>query len=113
MNTNYYPTYPNNIGINSFGNENTSNINNENIFIKQDLPFLQSLLKLNKGKLVNFYYSYPLYNEKTSFNGIIESVGNDYLTLKDTKNNVFYLLPFNNLNYIEFKEKINYSQSTY
>jgi len=112
MNNNYYPTYPsNNINVNSFDNEKIINDKSDiqKNFSFSNLQFIQDILKINRNKLVTIHFSYPLYNEKSTFNGIIDFVGNDFIIIKDSKDRKYYMLPYYYLNYIEFEEKINYS----
>ncbi|MEG0022036.1 MAG: spore coat protein GerQ [Bacilli bacterium] len=80
-----------------------------------DLPFEQSyienILRLNKGKKVCIYTSYPDSNEwkDRKFKGIIEESGRDHIIISDPTTGKWYLVLMIYVNYIEFDEKINYN----
>lgn len=86
-----------------------------NISAQTSLPLEQSLieniLRLNKGKKVKVYASYPDSNEWRDkiYEGIIEQSGRDHLILSDPTTGNWYLLKMLYVNYIEFNEKINYN----
>lgn len=85
-----------------------------NISAEQSLPMEQSLieniLRLNKGKKVKAYVSYPDSSawQNKIYDGIIEQAGRDHLIIRDVNNGAWYLIRIIYLNYIEFEEKINY-----
>jgi len=69
----------------------------------------KNILKLNKGKKVKAYFSYPKGNDgQKEYDGIIEDAFNDYLLMSDPKTGEWYLLKVHYLNYVVFEEKINY-----
>jgi spore germination protein Q len=82
-----------------------------------DIPFEQSyienILRLNKGKRVTVYASFadasPEQKSKT-FTGIIEQSGRDHLILSNPTTGKWTLILMIYVDYIEFDEKINYSQ---
>ena len=82
-----------------------------------DMPFEQSyienILRLNKGKKVTVYASFgdatPENKDKT-FYGIIEQSGRDHLILSNPTTGKWQLILMIYVDYIEFDEKINYSQ---
>lgn len=86
-----------------------------NISVEQTFPLEQSLieniLRLNKGKKVTAYYSYPDSNEWRDkvYSGIIEQSGRDHLLLSDPNTGKWYLLRMIYLNYVEFDDKIKYN----
>lgn len=88
-----------------------------NISFMDTLPmeqsYIENILRLNKGKKVKAYVSYPdsvAWKDKI-YEGIIEEAGRDHLIISDPKTGVWYLIRMIYLNYVEFEEKINYSHS--
>lgn len=79
-----------------------------------DLPmeqsYIENILRLNKGKKITAYYSFPDSVEwrDRKFTGIIEQAGRDHLILSDINTGNRYLLLMIYLNYVEFDERINY-----
>lgn len=104
MNGNYYqnPTFPNSYSpinediLNEQNNIPITANNNANIF------------KINKGKRVNVYVTFPNSKDTTGkiFNGIIENIYDDYLIISDPETSKWYLLNIKYIDYIEFMEKI-------
>ena len=86
-----------------------------NISSQSSLPLEQSLieniLRLNKGKKVKVYASYPDSNEWRDkiYTGIIEESGRDHLILSDPTTGTWYLIRMLYVNFVEFAEKINYN----
>ena len=86
-----------------------------NISAQSSLPLEQSLieniLRLNKGKKVKVYASYPDSNEWRDkiYTGIIEQSGRDHLILSDPSTGLWYLIRMLYVYYIEFDERINYN----
>ena len=86
-----------------------------NISAQSSLPLEQSLieniLRLNKGKKVKVYASYPDSNEWRDkiYTGLIEQSGRDHLILSDPSTGLWYLIRMLYVNYIEFDERINYN----
>lgn len=135
MNTNYYtnPSYPN-IGAAGFQatamggaastpSSNTANNSNNmmatmqanNNMLDIEQSYVENILRLNKGKLATFYFSFPdsvEWRDKT-FTGIIEAAGRDHIIVSDPKTGRWYLLLMIYLNYVDFDEKINYSPDYY
>lgn len=133
MNANYYPTYPNmkdvgfqttsSGGIASMPSINTNNISNNNQAMMQannnmlalEQSYIENILRLNRGKLATFYFSYPdsvEWRDKT-YTGIIEAAGRDHVIVSDPNTGRWYLLLMIYLNYVDFDEKINYSPEFY
>ena len=115
MNGNYYqnPTFP----TNQTPIQNTIQTPPGNISSQSQMPFEQSyienILRLNKGKRINAYFTYPDSNEWRDkvYSGIIEEAGRDHLILSDPTTGNWYLLRMIYLDYVEFMERINYSHS--
>ncbi len=86
-----------------------------NISVEQSYPLEQSLieniLRLNKGKLVKVYASFPDSNEWRDkiYTGVIEQSGRDHLILSNPNNGTWYLIRMLYINFVEFNEKINYN----
>ena len=108
MNGNFFqnPTFPTSNGI-----EITppGNISNEN-FLTMEQSLIENILRLNKGKKVKAYVSYPESSawQNKIYDGIIEQAGRDHLIIRDVKDGTWYLIRMIYLNYVEFEEKINY-----
>ena len=131
MNTNYYanPIYPNiknngfdvtkSKGIISMPNNNMNNtlsVNSTNNAIAfEEQSYVENILRLNKGKLATFYFSYPdsvEWRDRT-YTGIIEAAGRDHIIISEPDSGRRYLLLNIYLNYVEFNEKIDYSPEFY
>lgn len=70
--------------------------------------YIENILRLNKGKKVQIYASYPDSTEWRNmiFSGIIEQSGRDHVILSDPKTGNWYLILIIYVNYIKFDEKI-------
>lgn len=133
MNTNYYPTYPNmdvqNFEVNAmkspasapsnntynYSNNNLAAIETNNNMLELEQSYIENILRLNRGKLATFYFSYPdsvEWRDRT-YTGIIEAAGRDHIIISDPNNGRWYLLLMIYLNYVDFDEKINYSPEYY
>lgn len=135
MNTNFYsnPTYPNmntnglqatamggvasqpsNATLNG-SNNNLALMQNANNMLSLEQSYIENILRLNRGKLATFYFSFPDsvdWRDKT-YTGIIEAAGRDHIIISDPKTGRWYLLLMIYLNYVDFEEKINYSPEYY
>ena len=108
MNGTYYknPTFP---------AATTSNYQDTIVPVGNDLPmeqsYIENILRLNKGKKVKAYVSYPdsIDWKDSVYTGIIEQAGRDHLIISDPTTGKWYLILMIYLNYVEFEEKINYS----
>lgn len=114
MNGNYYqnPTFPNNqMPINIPDSPLDSQQISTNIPIEQS--YIENILRLNKGKRVNAYVSFPDSNEWQNkiFSGVIEEAGKDHLIISDPETGKWYLIRIIYLDYIEFMERINYNHN--
>ena len=102
MNGTYYknPTFPS-IKDNNYQDSIIvdSNTNEKN----------EDIISNNIGKLVFVFASFPNSNEikDITFEGIIENTKKDYLILSNPQSGKWYLIPYKNINYIEFEENIN------
>ncbi len=112
MNGNFFgnPTFPT-------SSNNSSNIPSPpgNINYSESLPieqsYIENILRLNKGKKVKAYFSYPDstdWRDKV-YDGVVEEAGRDHLILSEPRTGKWYLLRMIYLDYVEFEEKINYS----
>lgn len=75
--------------------------------------YIENILRLNKGKKVKAYVSYPdsiAWKDKV-YEGIIEEAGRDHLIISDPKTGMWYMIRMIYLNYVEFDERINYSHA--
>jgi len=111
MNGNFYqnPTFPSNQTQQPLTSP-PGNISSQSMMpIEQS--YIENILRLNKGKRVNVYVSYPDSNEWRDkiYSGIIEEAGRDHLIISDPSSGNWYLLRMIYLDYVEFMEKINYS----
>lgn len=121
MNGSYYqnPTFPgasdsSNFNTNSFATSTTPP-GNISFVPDQDMEqsYIENILRLNKGKRVKVYVSYPdsvEWKDKI-YSGIIEEAGRDHLILSDPNTGRWFLLRMIYLNYVEFDERINYSHA--
>ena len=113
MNGSYYqnPTFPNST------NYQTPPGNMESTQISSSLPmeqsFIENILRLNKGRKVKAYVSYPDSSawQNKIYEGVIEEAGRDHLIIRDPLNNNWYLIRIIYLNYVEFMEPIIYSHA--
>lgn len=111
MNGNFFsnPTFPTN-NNQGFIESPPGNINYETT-LPMEQSYIENILRLNKGKKVRAYFSYPDSNEWRDkiYEGIIEEAGRDHLVMSDPKTGRWFLLRMIYLNYVDFDEKINYS----
>lgn len=117
MNGNYYqnPTFP------TLNNENYNNSFESGYEAGQlaDVPmqqsYIENILRHNKGKKVKAYVSFPDSNEWKDkvFEGTIEQAGRDHLIIRDPHNGHWYLILMIYLDYVDFEEKIEYSEKGY
>lgn len=114
MNGNFYqnPTFP--TMDNNMNNEMTPPGNYSSMTLTDnEQSYIENILRLNKGKRVNAYVSYPDSSEWQNkvYSGIIEEAGRDHLIMSDPVNGNWYLIRMIYLDYVEFMERINYSHS--
>lgn len=110
MNGTYYknPTFPT--------VENNYQEYVENDEKMEDIPmqqsYIENILRHNKGKKVRAYVSFPDASEWKDkiFEGTIEQAGRDHLIIKDPNTGKWYLILMIYLDYVEFDEKIAYTE---
>ncbi len=112
MNGNFFstPTFPTNspsIPLES----PPGNINFSDTSLPMEQSYIENILRLNKGKKVKAYFSYPDSAEWRDrvYEGIVEEAGRDHLIMSDPKTGHWWLLRMIYLDYVDFDEKINYS----
>ena len=111
MNGDFYPnpTFP---GAVNQEIPNVSNIvNDKNPTLTMEQSYIENILRLNKGKKVKAYVSFPDSTEWRNkiFDGIIEEAGRDHLIISNPSTGEWDLILMIYLNYVTFDEKINYS----
>ncbi|MBQ9011081.1 MAG: spore coat protein GerQ [Bacilli bacterium] len=94
-------------------NQQTANTAGPDFNFEQS--YIENILRLNKGKQVQVYASYPDSNEWRDkiFSGIIEQSGRDHLILSDPQSGDWYLILMIYVNYIRFDERIISSSEFY
>ena len=100
---------------NSFLNSNQfSDIKNQQ-YIPLEKSYIENILRLNKGKKICIYQSFPntLENKEQCFNGILEECGKDHIILSDPSSGNWYLLLMNYVDFIKFDEDINTKEQFY
>ena len=77
--------------------------------------YIENILRLNRGKQVEVYASYPDSTEWRDriFSGIIEQSGRDHIILSDPKTGDWYLILIIYVNFIKFDERIISSSEFY
>lgn len=118
MNGNFYqnPTFPgNNYQAQQTppGNISINEVGNTSIPLTMEQSYIENILRLNKGRKVKAYVSYPDSSawQNKIYEGIIEEAGKDHLIIYDNTNNLWYLIRIIYLNYVEFMEPIIYSHA--
>ena len=113
VNSNAFPGNPLFSGGNVIPNQQTANTANPDFNFEQS--YIENILRLNRGKQVQIYASYPDSNEWRDkvFSGIVEQSGRDHVILSDPQTGDWYLILMIYVNYIKFDERINYSPEFY
>ncbi|MFD1708690.1 spore coat protein GerQ [Siminovitchia sediminis] len=72
--------------------------------------YIENILRLNKGKLVEVYTTYEHNTEWNAkiFKGVIEAAGRDYVILSDPQTGNRVLIPMVNVDFVIFQEPIDY-----
>lgn len=113
MNGNYYqnPTFPTN--QNNMQNMTVPPGNGSSMEDYNEQSYIENILRLNKGRKVNAYVSFPDSTEWKNkiFSGLIEEAGKDHLIIKEVTTGKWYLIRILYLDYVEFMEPINYSHA--
>lgn len=109
MNGSYYnnPMFNNDMSPNYEGNKIPVDFSND---LPMEQSYIENILRLNKGKKVTAYFSFPDSTEwkDKKVTGIIEQAGRDHLIISDLETGKWYMLLMIYLDYVEFEEKINY-----
>ena len=90
----------------------SGNIPNQQTQMNYSVPleqsYIENILRLNRGKKVEVYASYPDSDEWKNkvFSGIIEQSGRDHIILSDPKTGDWYLILIIYVNFIKFDERI-------
>lgn len=91
---------------------NSGNVPNQQTQMNYNVPleqsYIENILRLNRGKKVEIYASYPDSDEWRNkiFSGIIEQSGRDHIILSDPSTGNWYLILIIYVNYIKFDERI-------
>ena len=104
VNQNGFPGTPIYSGGGNIPNQQTQM--NYNVPLEQS--YIENILRLNRGKKVEIYASYPDSDEWRNkiFSGIIEQSGRDHIILSDPNTGNWYLILIIYVNYIKFDERI-------
>lgn len=72
--------------------------------------YIENILRLNKGKLVQIHSTFEHNREWNAkiFNGIIEAAGRDHVILSDPQTGKRYLIPMIYVDFVTFDEPIEY-----
>lgn len=76
---------------------------------RQEESYIENILRLNKGKLGTFYFTFESSKEHNSvvITGYVEAAGRDHVILSD-QNGKRYLMLMIYFDYATFNEEINY-----
>lgn len=87
------------------------NISAQSVPLTLEQSLIENILRLNKGKRVKVYATYPDAGEWRDkvYDGIIEEAGRDHLILMDPNTGHWFLIKAIYIDYVEFAEKINYN----
>lgn len=79
--------------------------------MSMEQSYIENILRLNKGKKVKAYVSYPDSSawQNKVYDGVIEEAGRDHLIISEPSTGNWYLIRMIYLDYVEFEERINYS----
>lgn len=73
--------------------------------------YIENILRLNKGKPGQFYFSFDQTVEgqsTKSVRGVVEAAGRDHVILRELRTNHRFLFPMIYFDYAEFDEELNY-----
>ena len=113
MNNNYLNSDQFLNAANIKADKNILPINQEYIPIEKS--YIENILRLNKGKKISVYQSFPNNNEwkNEAFSGILEQCGRDHIILSDPTTGSWYLLLMPYIDFIKFDEEINTVEQFY
>ena len=111
MNNNQIPNQ--NMGTNANNNYQQSPNYQQGTSLPMEQSYIENILRLNKGKMVKAYVSFPDSTEWRNkiFAGRIEEAGRDHLIISIHNTGEWDLILMIYLNYVTFDERINYSHS--
>lgn len=114
MNNNYYKNFPGNsiyVGNQQVPNQSLAPTYSD--YQQTEESYIENILRLNKGKMVKAYVSFPDSTEWRNkiFAGRIEEAGRDHLIISNPQTGEWDLILMIYLNYVTFDERINYSHS--
>ena len=71
--------------------------------------YIENVLRLNKGKKIKAYFSFPDSNEWKDkvFEGVIEEAGKDHLVISNPTTGKWDLILLMYLKFVEFDEPVN------
>ena len=113
MNNNYNAFPGNPLYTGTIPTPNQQNAPTTSLELPFEQSYIENILRLNKGKKVTVYASFADASEGRKdkiFNGIIEQSGRDHLILSNPTTGKWDLILMIYVDYIEFDEKISYSQ---
>jgi len=76
--------------------------------------YIENILRLNRGKVGNFYFTVPSANVTTErgntieVRGVVEEAGRDHAIIREIDTNHRYLFPMIYFDFAEFDEQLNY-----
>lgn len=73
--------------------------------------YIENILRLNKGKPGQFYFSFEHAiegNNTKAVRGVVEAAGRDHVILRELRSNHRFLFPMIYFDYAEFDEELNY-----
>ncbi len=73
--------------------------------------YIENILRLNRGKPGNFYFSFDQKVDGTNIKavrGVVEAAGRDHVILRELRTNHRFLFPMIYFDYAEFDEELNY-----
>lgn len=110
MNNNVYPGTP--IYTGNVTTPNQQNAPTYNYDIPLEQSYIENILRLNRGNKATIYMTFPDSIEwrDKKISGIIEQSGRDHIIVSNPTTGKWILLLMIYVDYIEFDEKIKYSQ---
>ena len=104
VNQNGFPGAPIYSGSGNVPNQQTQ----MNFNVPAEQSYIENILRLNRGKKVEIYASYPDSDEWRNkiFSGIIEQSGRDHIILSYPISGIWFLILIIYVNYIKFDERI-------
>ena len=83
----------------------------QNPILPVEQSYIENILRLNKGKIGTFYFTYTDSQEWRDrvYKGVIEAAGRDHLIISDPKTGKRYLFQMIYFDWAEFDEEIIYN----